>query len=423
VNHSLGIVLVCGGVSSRFGGDDKQMVSLRGAPVFAHSLALFEASSFVRAIAVVFSARNIEEGRRYIEQRGFGKVVAVTAGGPRRQDSVNNGLHALLSAAECGYVAVHDGARPFVDEPMIERGLRKAAESGAAIAAVPAKDTVKVVGPDHVVLDTPDRRALWLVQTPQVFSAELLVRAHAEITVDVTDDASMVERLGVPVAVFEGDYANIKLTTPDDMRIAEAIHDMRSGLASHAPGASVVPLAGTYANPLTAPAFGTMAGTQATPGNRWGIGFDGHRLEPGGPLRLGGVDIPFEMRLAGHSDGDVLLHALTSAVLGAAGLGDIGSHFPSSDPRWKGSDSAEFLRKGVTMALDAGWEVAYLDATIIAQQPRLSPYVEKMQAEIASLVGISVGNVNVKVTSTDHVGAIGAGEGIAAQAIATIRTV
>jgi 2-C-methyl-D-erythritol 2,4-cyclodiphosphate synthase len=208
-------------------------------------------------------------------------------------------------------------------------------------------------------------------------------------TEDVTDDAALVELIGGTVGLFDGHPDNIKLTTPDDIERAESILARRN-----VGGAGV--------------------------SNRWGTGFDGHALVSGGPLRLGGVNIEHDRHLEGHSDGDVLLHAIASAILGAAGLGDLGSNFPSGDPTYAGIDSRELLRRAASMAGDAGWEVAYLDATIIAQQPKLAPYVNRIKDSIAETLLIPVESVNIKITSTDHVGAIGAGEGIAAQAIATL---
>jgi 2-C-methyl-D-erythritol 4-phosphate cytidylyltransferase/2-C-methyl-D-erythritol 2,4-cyclodiphosphate synthase len=258
---------------------------------------------------------------------------------------------------------------------------------------VPVKDTIKETGADRIVTATPDRSRLWAVQTPQIFRADLLKAAHRKITADVTDDASMVELCGGKVAVFEGHYDNIKITTPGDMALAEAIWDRRNRQpADSAP-------------------------------RRWGTGFDGHKLVPGSPLKLGGVEIPFEMRLEGHSDGDVLLHAIASAFLGAAALGDMGSNFPSSDPSLKGIDSAELLRRTLAMVRARGWEPEHLDATIIAQRPRLSAHTAAIRDRIAHITGLDAGSVNVKVTSTDHVGAIGEGQGIAAQAVATIHRI
>jgi 2-C-methyl-D-erythritol 4-phosphate cytidylyltransferase/2-C-methyl-D-erythritol 2,4-cyclodiphosphate synthase len=387
----VGVVLVAAGTSSRMKGTDKQVADLRGWPVFLHSLKVFDLSDAAHAVSVVFSESNIKAGREAIESAGLRKVVATITGGARRQDSVRLGIEALIGASgDLDFIAVHDGARPFVDEEMLLRGLEAAAAAGASVAAVRVKDTIKEAGDDGAVAATPDRSRLWAVQTPQVFRAAVLIEAHRSVLADVTDDASMVERAGGAVTVFEGDYDNIKITTPGDLAIAEAIYDRRSGQpAGNAP-------------------------------RRWGIGFDGHKLVPGGPLKLGNVEIEFDHNLEGHSDGDVLLHAIASAFLGAAGLGDMGSNFPSSDQSLRGIDSADLLKRALRKLADRGWAPERLDATIIAQRPRLSAHVPAIRDRIAGIAGLEREAVNIKVTSTDHVGAIGEGQGIAAQAIATI---
>jgi 2-C-methyl-D-erythritol 4-phosphate cytidylyltransferase/2-C-methyl-D-erythritol 2,4-cyclodiphosphate synthase len=372
------------------GGKDKQLSMLRGLPVFTHSLRVMQQSQQVDHICVVFADHNIAAGREAIANADDRKIVCVTTGGSRRQDSVRIGIEALQAAGvDFEWLLIHDGARPFIDEAMIARGLVAAQATGATVASVPLKDTVKQVAGEHVTA-TPDRSTLRAVQTPQIFRASVLTSAHTAVTADVTDDASMVEQNGGDVTVFDGDYDNIKITTPGDMALAEAIYDRRAG------------------QPVTGER------------RRWGTGFDGHALSNGGPLRLGGVDIPYEFSLAGHSDGDVLLHAVTSALLGAAGLGDMGSNFPSSDESLKGIDSAELTRRALSKISQAGWEAEHVDATIIAQRPRLSGYVEAIRDRIASVTGLDRASVNIKVTSTDHVGAIGEGKGIAAQAIATL---
>jgi 2-C-methyl-D-erythritol 4-phosphate cytidylyltransferase/2-C-methyl-D-erythritol 2,4-cyclodiphosphate synthase len=401
----LGVVVVAAGSSTRMGGLDKIFAPLRGTPVLAWSLRCFEADERVVAVVVVVSEANVAAAKELAAGADLRKVAAVVKGGARRQDSVRAGLEALLSSTK-GYrhVAVHDGARPFVDQDMIGRGLTAVKQSGAAVAAVRVKDTIKTVGPDLVVTATPERSTLWSVQTPQVFRADLIYVAHRRVTQEVTDDASMVELTGGKVAVFDGHPENIKITTPEDLLLAEVIAARRAG-SGPVPG--------------FAWAHSQSAGP-ATAGLRFGIGFDGHRLEAPGPLRLGGVDVPFEMRLAGHSDGDVLLHGVCSAVLGAAGLGDMGRQFPSSDPALKGIDSRELLRRTAAMARSIGWMPEYVDATIVAQRPKLAPYLDAMAGQIALAAGLPRDRVNVKVTSTDGVGAIGEGQGIAAQVIATV---
>ena len=392
-----GVIVVGGGTGTRMGGIDKVFAPIGGRPLLLYSVDAFHACERVRCIVLVLSERNLQRGRELVEESRLAKVVAVVPGGARRQDSVRVGLDALLAAPgppdALTWVAVHDAARPFVDEAMLERGIEAAAATGAAVAAIPATDTIKAVDANRLVVDTPDRSRLWAVQTPQVFRPALLARAHGEITGDVTDDAAMVELAGGRVAVFDGSPDNIKITRPEDLAVAEAIASRRgSAVAGPAPA-----------------------------GARWGIGFDGHALGPGRPLRLGGVTIPFEMGLIGHSDGDVLLHAVADALLGAAGLGDLGRHFPSSGPAYAGIDSSVLLQRVLDMLQERGWGVEHVDATIIAQRPRLSPFQAEMTASIASLLGLDSASVNVKVTSTDRVGAIGKGEGIAAQAVATIR--
>jgi 2-C-methyl-D-erythritol 2,4-cyclodiphosphate synthase len=280
---------------------------------------------------------------------------------------------------------------------MLERGLRAAEKIGAAIAAVPVKDTIKFA-PHRLVTETPDRSEMWAVQTPQIFRFNVLITAHEITTEDVTDDASMVEAVGGLVAVFDGSDDNIKITTPEDFELAGLIFDRRA----------------------SGPAGSSSTGAARIAGSRFGVGFDGHRLTGGGPLRLGGIDIEFDRHLEGHSDGDVLLHAIASAILGAAGLGDLGGRFPSSDERYADYDSAQFIAESTRLASEAGWMVDHVDATIIAQRPRLASEAPRMVEQLGAIEGLENTSINVKVTSTDHIGVIGAGEGIAAQAIATL---
>jgi 2-C-methyl-D-erythritol 4-phosphate cytidylyltransferase/2-C-methyl-D-erythritol 2,4-cyclodiphosphate synthase len=372
-------------------GGDKMLLELAGRPVLAYSLDVFQRSERVSAIVVVASDANRNEIEHLVSASGFDKVLAVVDGGERRQDSTANGVDRLMAdaGADVEMVLIHDGARPFVDEDMVMRGLAAATATGAAVPALTVSDTIKNVGADGVVTGTLDRTRLRAIQTPQVFRLDILAPA-LRTSEDVTDDASLIELAGGAVVLFDGHPDNIKLTTPADTDTAEAIIARRKGLV-------------------------------ATSGaHRWGTGFDGHAFAAGGPLRLGGVDIDHDGHLEGHSDGDVLLHALASAVLGAAGLGDLGSNFPSSDPAYAGIDSRGLLKRAASMAGDAGWVVAYLDATIIAQQPKLAPYVNRIAESIAKTLSIASGSVSIKITSTDHVGAIGRGEGIAAQAIVTL---
>jgi 2-C-methyl-D-erythritol 4-phosphate cytidylyltransferase/2-C-methyl-D-erythritol 2,4-cyclodiphosphate synthase len=390
----MGVVVVAAGQSSRMGGIDKQVAALGGEAVISHSLKVFDSFDDVGSIVLVMSAENLSEGKAAVGAGGFAKVIGVVSGGERRQDSVKIGLD-LLGEQPGGppeFVAIHDGARPFIDPEMIARGLVTAQKIGAAIAAVPVKDTIKTA-PHRVVTGTPDRSGMWAIQTPQIFRFDVLKTAHEMTSADVTDDASMVESVGGLVAIFDGSNDNIKITTPEDMQLAALIFNRRSGNA---------------------------AGGVPVTGSRFGIGFDGHGLVAGGPLRIGGVDIEFDQHLDGHSDGDVLFHSIASAILGAAGLGDLGGRFPSSDKQYEGFDSAQFIAESARLAAEAGWLVDHVDATVIAQRPRLSTHAPKMAAQLSAISGLENSSINVKITSTDYVGAIGAGEGIAAQAVATL---
>ncbi len=386
----LAVIVVAAGNSTRMEGVDKLALEIGGREVLWHAIDVFDSLDFVEQLVVVAHESKVVEIQNSVERSGFSKPIKVVAGGGRRQDSVKCGLAGLEGwDAVSGFIAVHDAARPFVDRDMVTRGIIAAQRVGAAVPVVPLKDTVKHV--EHgVIIDTPDRSSMFAVQTPQIFRAEVLLAAHATVADDVTDDASMVEVAGGLVGTFEGSNDNIKITTPSDIAVANAIAAKRSPT------------------------------DMEEVGFRYGIGFDGHALSDGGPLRLGGVEIEFNKHLQGHSDGDVLMHAVASAILGAAGLGDMGSNFPSSDPRYADVGSAMFVSQAASKAAGVGWNIDHVDATIIAQNPRLASHVPEMRSNIARALTTEVERVNVKVTSTDEVGSIGKGEGIAAQAIATL---
>ena len=370
------------------GGGDKLMARLGGRPVLAHSLAACEGAASVTDVVVVTSAGNRRDAAEVVREHSAGKVRALVTGGEERQDSVGAGLAAL---PRVDVVAVHDGARPLAGSAAFEEGIARALVTGAAIAGGPAVDTIKVVDAGNVVLSTPDRSSLRRAATPQVFRRELLERAHAAARADGfsgTDDASLVERIGEPVAVYETAGPNPKITTPEDLAVAEAL--LGSG----------------------------------TPETRTGIGIDVHRFadaDAGRRLILGGVEIPHPRGLAGHSDADALAHALIDALLGAAGMGDIGARFGTNDPVWRDGDSIEMLRLVVGDLEAAGWRPASADATVIAEAPRLRPFVTVMRERLGAALGLDPTWVNVKATTAEGMGAIGAGEGIAVQAVATIR--
>lgn len=389
-SDELSVIVVAAGESTRMGGIDKLSLEIGGRPVLWHSIGVFDSSDAVSRLVIVTHVTKVSQVEESVELCGLTKPFRVVAGGARRQDSVRCGLDALDEWKDTSqFVAVHDAARPFVDDEMIRKGLVAAKGIGAAIPVVGIKDTVKRV--EHgIIVETPERSSMYAVQTPQIFRSDVLRAAHETIDDDVTDDASMVEVAGGLVGTFEGSDENIKITTQSDIAVANAIASKRMSIET---------------------ARGDF---------RYGIGFDGHGLVDGGPLRLGGVDIEFDMHLQGHSDGDVLLHAVASAILGAAGLGDLGGSFPSTDRRYRDVDSAFFVSQAVSKAGASGWRIDHVDATVIAQRPRLASYVPDFQSNIARALAIDAERVNVKVTSTDRVGAIGNGEGIAAQAVATL---
>jgi 2-C-methyl-D-erythritol 4-phosphate cytidylyltransferase/2-C-methyl-D-erythritol 2,4-cyclodiphosphate synthase len=294
------------------------------------------------------------------------------AGGKERQDSVKNALDLL----EDGYVLVHDGARPYVTEEVIMNVMMATADKKAAVAAVPSKDTIRQVSGKNSV--TLDRSTLYNVQTPQGFYVPLIKKAFKKAYEDNfygTDDAMLVERIGAYVAIAEGSYGNIKITTKEDLPV-----DMRVG-----------------------------------------SGFDVHRLIENRSLILCGVKIPFEKGLLGHSDADVAIHALMDAMLGAAALGDIGKHFPDTDDKYKGISSVLLLKKVNELIAELGYKVNNVDITIMAQVPKLLPYIQAMREKIAETLEIDENRVNVKATTTEKLGFVGREEGIAAEAVCTIN--
>lgn len=386
-------VIVAAGQARRMNGVNKQFIELCGRPVIAHVLDAFLACSDIERIALVVAEDNVDAYERWLRQYyGFFEDITIIAGGPERQYSVLNGLTSLPEGIEA--VAIHDGARPMVTPHLIERSLGAAIEFGAAAVAVPVKDTIKQADGQDFVSRTLNREMLWAMQTPQAFRYDIIMQAH-QLALEQgylgTDDAVLVERAGYRVKLIMGAYDNIKITTPDDVPMAEALMQQKGVRRRNA----------LYCQ-------------------RMGIGCDVHRLVEGRPLVLGGVDIPFDRGLLGHSDADVLLHAVMDALLGAAALGDIGRHFPDSDERYKGISSIELLKEVYRLLADRGYAVDNVDATVIAQRPKLAPYIWSMRRRIAAALGISVGQVSVKATTTEGLGFVGRQEGIEAQAVATL---
>ncbi len=368
-------VILCGGSGTRMGAaENKTLLPIGGTPALIRSLTAFQ--GLVQGVVLVVRAG--EEARfRAVLAAYHQSVYALTPGGADRQESALCGLRALPKDAE--YALIHDGARPFVSREVIARVLESTLARGSGVAAVAARDTIKRAQTDGRVLETPDRASLYQVQTPQGFRVSALLAAHAGAAARYTDDAALMEAAGYPVYLTPGDYRNIKLTSPEDLRMA---------------------------NNLLFP--------------RVGHGCDAHRLVPGRELWLGGAKIPYEKGLLGHSDADAALHALMDALLGAAGLPNIGQLFPDSAEEYRGVSSLKLLREVGRRLTEAGFSLGNCDVTIIAQAPKLSPYLAEMRRQTAAALGVSEGQVSYKATTTEGMGFEGAGEGISAHAVALL---
>jgi 2-C-methyl-D-erythritol 4-phosphate cytidylyltransferase/2-C-methyl-D-erythritol 2,4-cyclodiphosphate synthase len=350
--------------------------------------AAFQAAPSVEAIVAVVPRSEIDSARALLAT--LPKLASVVAGGSRRQDSVAEGLRQVPADFD-GLIVVHDAARPLVDVATIEAVCAAARQSGAALPVLGLVDTVKRVR-EGAVLETLDRRELAAAQTPQGFRRELLARAYAEAEKTgalLTDEAMAVERLGHPVRAVAGTARNRKITTPEDLAWAEDLL--------------------------------TDEDRRGTGHARIGTGFDAHRLVAGRPLVLGGVRVEYNRGLEGHSDGDCLVHAVCDALLGAAGAGDLGGRFPSDDPRWKGASSMVFLAEAAREISERGYVVENVDATVIAQEPRLAPYVDRMRMRLSDGLRVPPDAVSVKAKSTDGLGPFGRGEGIAAMATLLLK--
>lgn len=377
-------VVVAAGRGVRMGAAvNKVLLPLCGEPVIRHAVRAFCEADEIDGVVVVASADETEQMRAAL--CGLEKVCAIVPGGSTRQESVKNGLDALPKEARIALV--HDGARPLISRELIARCIRQTENRGSAVVCTPVTDTVKVEK-DGCVVRTLDRSQLRAVQTPQCFFAGELKAAYeaaARDGVSVTDDASVMEHAGHSVHLLESSEVNFKLTTPEDLRRAEDI-------------------------------IGERKFMQRLP--RTGFGYDVHKLASGRRLILCGKEIPWEKGLDGHSDADVAVHALMDALLGAACLGDIGRLYPDNDPAFEGADSMKLLADVLRRVKDAGYAVVHADVTIVAQKPKLMPYMDEMRRNLEN--AMAGAKVNVKATTTERLGFEGRGEGISAQAVATI---
>jgi len=371
----------------------KQFLPLAGPPIIVHTIRAILAAESVGPVILVLPEAHIEEGEKILNKYDLIDSTKIVRGGITRQDSVEQGLLAVPQGIE--YSLVHDGVRPFIDTELIERCIKVAKKNDAAIVALPVKDTLKSVASDHCITKTVDRQGLWQAQTPQIAATELLLKAHADARENSfigTDEASLLARINVSVSVVEGSEANIKITRPGDLTIAEAILKEQTTMSTQSP---------------------TL---------RIGHGFDAHRLEEDRLLILGGVTIEHSHGLLGHSDADVLTHALCDAILGALGAGDIGSHFPDSDPAYEGISSLKLLEHVVALAAEHKLHVSNCDITVIAQRPKLAGFFPEMKDHLATACNIPTSAVNLKATTTEKMGFTGREEGISAHAVVLLSS-
>ncbi len=376
-NSKVAVIIAAAGKGRRLGGPvPKQYLKIGGEPVILKTLKVFSELEEIDYIFVVTNEEYIDRCREIIISGGVKKVEAIVGGGHERQDSVYNALQEVnRKRPGVEYVLIHDGARPYVNEETVLGVIAAAAKNGAAAACVAMKDSVRKAYGDKSV--SVDRNDYFAVQTPQGFKKSYLIEAYDKALREGyrgTDDAGLVERAGYEVKAVAGDYQNIKITTREDLPVE----------------------------------------------NRVGTGFDAHRFESGRKLILGGVNIPYEKGLAGHSDADVLLHALMDALLGAAALGDIGVHFPDKDDRYKDISSLALLSKVRELLSENFYSIGNADITVIAQEPKISPYTEEMKSNISDVLKLEKSRINIKGSTTEKLGFTGRGEGIAAEAVCSI---
>ena len=386
-------VITVGGSGTRMkseNGTTKQFIEILGKPVVVRTLLEFQSSPYIDEIIIVSKDDEINYYTEIIDRYNLSKVRRVTKGGKTRQESVLNGFKAVSQKSE--YVAIHDGVRCLITQENIKNVIKTAYASGASAAATKIYDTLKMTDSSMIVIDTPDREKAWAAQTPQVFKTDIY-RACAfsaeKEGLAVTDDCMLVENYGFKIKLVDCGRNNLKITTPDDLILAEAILRSRN----------------------------EIGGNQM----RIGHGYDVHRLVKGRKFILGGVEVPHETGLYGHSDADVLLHAIMDAVLGALALGDIGLHFPDKDPKYKGISSVLLAKETAKLLSDNGYRISNIDATVIAQQPKLRPYIDQMRNNIADIYSIDISRVNVKATTEEGLGFTGTEEGVSAHAVCVIE--
>lgn len=370
-------LIVAAGSGSRAGGEDpKQFRLVRGQPMLRHSYSALAEHPEIDRVVVAIGEGQEQDAQAALS--GLPPAIFVT-GGATRRESVLNGLEAIAAAGGADFVLIHDAARPFLSAPIIDDLINALLEAPGAVPALPIVDSL--ARGDSALVETVVREHLWRIQTPQAFHFDAILQAHRNWTGDEpTDDARMLMANGHEVRIIAGDEALAKFTFASD-----------------------------------------FAGQEMTPSIRSGSGFDVHRLVPNEELWLCGIQIPHDKGLSGHSDADVAMHALTDAILGAMALGDIGDHFPPSDPQWRGASSDQFLAHAMQLARGQGYELANADVTIICEAPKIGPHKAAMRARLAEIMAVDAGRISVKATTTEMLGFTGRGEGIAAQAVATFE--
>lgn len=378
-NLNIHVIITAGGTGYRMGAPiPKQYLHIGSETILEKTVHCFLRQRLTGRLVLTVPENHLPETRQIFENLDASSRIDIIAGGTHRQDSVRNALEFLKShgAAPDDLVLVQDGVRPFTEDRTIQDVIEKTKACGAAIAAIPVTDTIR-----HETEGTLKRSELYAVQTPQGFKfgilAEAYDRAYAE-GFRGTDEAGLVERIGILPEIAEGSRTNVKITTPEDLR-------------------------------------------GVTMKTRIGTGFDVHRLVEGRPLILGGIEIPYELGLLGHSDADVLTHALMDAMLGAAALGDIGKFFPDNDPAYEGADSTRLLKEVCRVLGEHGWAVGNADITVICQKPKLAEHIPEMKKRLADVMQIDVSDVSIKATTTEKLGFTGRGEGIAAEAVCLLE--
>ena len=389
-------ILAAAGRGTRLGAaTPKQMLPLGERTILQRSFDIVESHDRINEIVIALPPDLANTPPPFLISSR--KPVRIVDGGLRRQDSVAKAFAQVSKSA--GLIVIHDAARPFATADLFTRVIEAAAKGGAAIAAVQAHDTVKeaTAAPGvKIIARTIARESIYLAQTPQAFTRDVLESAITrgrDSIATATDEAALAEEAGHSVRLVDGEVTNIKITTQHDFRMSTALLGTRDA------------------------GLGTGAMT------RVGTGYDLHRLEAGRLLIVGGVTIPHGTGLAGHSDADVLCHAVTDAILGAAAAGDIGRHFPDTDPEWNGANSLDLLKAAATIVRDAGYVVANVDAVIIAERPRLAPHIPAMRANLARAIGIDLSAVSVKGKTNEQVDALGRNEAIAVHAVALVKHV